>query len=264
MRKKITISVVITLIVVTIGWITLQSNTRHEKQSLTVKPGILTIGLEGTFAPFSYRQHGKLTGFEVELSEAVAKKMNLKPKYVETKWDSLITGLDANRYDVIFNDIGITPERKKNYLFSTPYIYSKTVLIKQSNNLSLNHLTDLNHKKMAQSTTSNFGTLAQKNGANIVAVPGIVEAMNLITTNRVDGTLNDLGAYNTWKKSNPNAKTVAIDISKESPAIPAAPLIQKNNKILQKHINSALTELNNDGTLKSLSMKYFDTDLTTK
>nr|MWN20680.1 transporter substrate-binding domain-containing protein [Leuconostoc lactis] len=63
----------------------------------TITPGTLTIGLEGTFAPFSYRQNGQLTGFEVDLSTAIAKKLGLKPKYVQTKWDSLIAGLGAKR-----------------------------------------------------------------------------------------------------------------------------------------------------------------------
>ncbi|MDN6704506.1 MAG: transporter substrate-binding domain-containing protein, partial [Lactiplantibacillus plantarum] len=60
----------------------------------------LTIGLEGTYAPYSYRQGGKLTGFEVDLGKAVAKKMNLKANFVPTKWDSLIAGLGSSKYDV--------------------------------------------------------------------------------------------------------------------------------------------------------------------
>ena len=50
-------------------------------------PDTLTIGLEGTYAPFSYRKDGKLQGFEVELGKAVAKKMGLKAKFVPTKWE---------------------------------------------------------------------------------------------------------------------------------------------------------------------------------
>ena len=53
------------------------------KSELKTK-GKLTVGLEGTYAPFSYRSDsGKLTGFEVELVKAVAKKMKLKPVFPE-------------------------------------------------------------------------------------------------------------------------------------------------------------------------------------
>ena len=49
----------------------------------------LTIGLEGTYAPFSYRKDGKLQGFEVDLGKALAKKVGVKAKFVPTQWDSL-------------------------------------------------------------------------------------------------------------------------------------------------------------------------------
>ena len=234
----------------------------QQKPTHTITPGTLTIGLEGTFAPFSYRQKGQLTGFEVDLSTAIAKKLALKPKYVQTKWDSLIAGLGAKRYDVVFNDVGVTPERQKTYLFSTPYLYAKTVLIKRTDETQLNTLADLKGKKMAQSTTSNFGDLAKQKGADIVAVPGMIEAMNMVTTGRADGALNDLGAYATWKKANPKAATTAVDVSKESSATPAAPLLNQKNTTLQKEINKAIAQLKADGTLKKLSLKYFNTDLT--
>ncbi|MFR4248377.1 MAG: transporter substrate-binding domain-containing protein [Leuconostoc lactis] len=260
--KKIIIIVASLVVVVGLAIGLTQHQARPKEASQTITPGTLTIGLEGTFAPFSYRQNGQLTGFEVDLSTAIAKKLGLKPKYVQTKWDSLIAGLGAKRYDVVFNDVGITPERQKAYLFATPYLYAKTVLIKRTDETHLNTLADLKGKKMAQSTTSNFGALAKKSGADIVAVPGMTEAMNLVTTKRADGALNDLGAYATWKKANPEAAITAVDLSQESPATPAAPLLNKQNTALQKAINNALKDLEADGTLKKLSLKYFNTDLT--
>ncbi|HEY4399383.1 MAG TPA: transporter substrate-binding domain-containing protein [Lactobacillaceae bacterium] len=230
----------------------------------TLKQGTLTIGLEGTYAPFSYRDGDKLTGYDVDVATAVAKKLDLKPKFVQTKWDSLIAGLNSNRYDVVFNNVGITPERQKAYLFSTTYVYSKTVLIKKADDKNLTGIADIKGKKFAQTTTSNYGQIAQDNGAKIVAAPGFVEALNLITSNRADGTLNDLGAYNVWKKENHDTKTVAVDLSKEVPAEPAAPILNKKSTDLQKQINTAIKALKQDGTLKKLSEKYFDADLTEK
>src|SRR3569832_2268904 len=71
--------------------------------------GVLKIGTEGTYAPFTYHdQSGKLVGFDVEVGEAVAQKLGVKPEFLEGKWDGLIAGLDANRYDVVVNEVGIT------------------------------------------------------------------------------------------------------------------------------------------------------------
>ena len=53
------------------------------------------IGTEGTFAPFSYHDdNDNLVGYDVEVSEALAKELGVKVKFVEVKWDSLIAGLD--------------------------------------------------------------------------------------------------------------------------------------------------------------------------
>ena len=62
-------------------------------------------------------------------AEAVAKRLGVKAEFLEGKWDGLIAGLDANRYDAVINQVGITEERKQKYDFSEPYIASKAVLI---------------------------------------------------------------------------------------------------------------------------------------
>ncbi|WP_336206444.1 transporter substrate-binding domain-containing protein, partial [Leuconostoc suionicum] len=77
MKKKIIVTVIALIIVITA---VLSITTRRSSQkSETITSGTLTIGLEGTYAPFSYRQNGKLTGFEIELSTKIAKKLGLKP-----------------------------------------------------------------------------------------------------------------------------------------------------------------------------------------
>ncbi|MDY2520005.1 transporter substrate-binding domain-containing protein [Weissella cibaria] len=86
--------------------------------------------MEGGFAPFSFRtKSGKLSGFEVALAKDVAKQLKLKPVFVQTKFDSLISGLDTKKYDVVYNDMSITSERQKAYTFGREYLFTKSVLI---------------------------------------------------------------------------------------------------------------------------------------
>ncbi|MDR0899053.1 MAG: transporter substrate-binding domain-containing protein [Lactobacillaceae bacterium] len=229
----------------------------------TIKKGTLTVGLEGTYAPFSYRKDGKLTGYDVQVAKAVAKKLGLKVKYVQTKWDSLIAGLDANRYDVVFNNVGKTAERAKAYTFSKPYMYSHTVMILPSDS-KLKTLKDIKGKAFAQSTSSNFGQIAKKAGATIISVPGFTEAASLIESGRAEGTLNDLGAYQIWRDENKDAKVKSVDMDKYIKPVGSYPLLKKGNTSLQKKINKAITQLKKDGTLKKLSEKFFKADLTSK
>ncbi|TIU26251.1 MAG: transporter substrate-binding domain-containing protein, partial [Mesorhizobium sp.] len=82
--------------------------------------GVLKVGTEGT---------GALVVFDVEIAKAIAEKLGVKVQFLEGKWDGLIAGLDANRYDAVINEVGITDARKAKYDFSDPYIASKAVLI---------------------------------------------------------------------------------------------------------------------------------------
>jgi simple sugar transport system permease protein len=66
---------------------------------------------------------------------------------VEGKWDGLIAGLDAKRYDVVFNEVTITNARKAKYDFSDVYIVSKVALVVRNDNTTLKSYADLKGKK---------------------------------------------------------------------------------------------------------------------
>ncbi|TIQ23853.1 transporter substrate-binding domain-containing protein, partial [Mesorhizobium sp.] len=120
------------------------------------------VGTEGTYAPFTYHDaSGALVGFDVEIAKAIAERLGVQAEFLEGKWDGLIAGLDAKRYDAVINQVGITEERKAKYDFSDPYIASKAVLIVRGDNADIKSFADLKGKKAAQSLTSNLGKLAE-------------------------------------------------------------------------------------------------------
>ncbi|MEI4908227.1 transporter substrate-binding domain-containing protein, partial [Klebsiella pneumoniae] len=85
--------------------------------------------------------------------------LGVKPEFIETKWDGMIAGLDAKRFDVVMNEVSINAERKAKYDFSDPYIASKAVLIVKDNNQDIKKLADLKGKKAGQSLTSNLNQI---------------------------------------------------------------------------------------------------------
>lgn len=237
-----------------------------DKTSL-VKKGTLTIGLEGTYAPFSYRQDGKLKGFEVDLAKKVAEKAGLKAKFVPTAWDGLIAGIGANKFDVVFNDVAITPERQAKYLFATPYLYSREVLVVKHDNQELKSYKDVKGHTLAEGVGTNNETIAKKFGAKTIASSEFTNTVNLIKQGRAEGAFNDEGAFATYIKDNPeDAKIVkAIKVpTSASPAAKIVPLLNQKNKGLQKQVNHAIKQLSDDGTIKKLSVQYFGSDLTQK
>lgn len=231
------------------------SNLEEIKQA-----GVLKIGTEGTYAPFTYHDaSGELVGFDVEIGRAIAEKIGVKPEFVEGKWDGLIAGLDAKRYDTVINQVGITEERKQKYDFSEPYIASKAVLIVREDNADIKSFEDLKGKRSAQSLTSNFGKLAQASGAELVGTDGFDQSIQLVLTGRADATINDSLSFLDFKKQKPDAPvTVAAE---QADAEHSGIIIRKGEPELLEAINKALAEIKADGTYQAISEKYFGADV---
>ena len=127
--------------------------------------GYITFATEGTYAPYSFHDESdKLTGFDIEVAEAIADKLGLEAKFTETQWDGIIAGLDAGKYDAIANQVSITDERKEKYLFSDPYTYVYGVVIVNEDNSDINSFEELKGKDVALTVTSNWSELAENYG----------------------------------------------------------------------------------------------------
>lgn len=222
--------------------------------------GLLRVGTEGTYAPFTFHDaSGGLVGFDVEIGRAVADHLGVKAEFVEGPWDGLIAGIDANRYDVVINQVGINDERKAKYDFSEPYIASKAVLVVRGDNADITKFEDLTGKKSAQTLTSNFGKLAQKYGAELVPTEGFDQSVALVQQGRADATINDSLSFFDFKKQKPdaNVKIVATEADADFSGV----LLAKGKPELLAAINEALAAIKQDGTYAKISQKYFGEDV---
>ena len=222
--------------------------------------GAIRIGTEGTYAPFTFHDaSGKLVGFDVEIGEAIAEKLGVKPEFVEGKWDGLIAGLDADRYDAVINQVGITEARQQKYAFSEPYIASKAVLIVRDNNEEIKGFADLKGKKAAQSLTSNYGKMAEENGAELVGTDGFDQSIQLVLTGRADATLNDSLSFLDFKKQKPDAPVKVV--AEQAEASYSGILLRQGDDELVAEVNKALEAIRADGTYGKISDKYFGQDV---
>ncbi|PPH07246.1 polar amino acid ABC transporter substrate-binding protein [Rathayibacter sp. AY1H3] len=226
--------------------------------------GKLTIGTEGTYPPFSFHADGgtgALTGYDVDVITAVAEKLGVEPDFQETQWDAMFAGLDGARFDVIANQVSINDEREAKYDFSEPYSVSPGVVIVPSSDTSITDLAGLSGKTTAQSLSSNWYTVAQENGAEVEGVEGWAQAIALVEQGRVDATVNDRLTWLDWSTTYPDQAAglkvaVTTDDTSES-----AFTFPKGSDDLVEAFDSALDELREDGTLASISERYFGADV---
>ena len=222
---------------------------------------VLRVATEGTYAPFSFHdpKSNELTGYDVEVAQAVGDELGMDVEFSETQFDAIFAGLEADRYDVIANQIGVNPEREAKYLFSTPYTVSNGVVITRADDTSISSLADVAGKRSAQSTTSNFAQVATDAGAQIEAVEGFTQAITLLKQERVDVTINDSLAFLEYQKSTGDEDVkIAAEIDQPSEQ---ALVFRKDSADLQTQVDGALKKLKDDGTLAKLSEKYFGEDV---
>ncbi|WP_010676523.1 amino acid ABC transporter substrate-binding protein [Bacillus timonensis] len=225
--------------------------------------GVLTVGTEGTYAPYTFHNEaGDLTGYDVEVIKEVAKRMDLKVEFMETQWDSMFAGLNSKRFDLIANQVGINEDRQANYDFSEPYTYSSAVLVVPKDNNDIASFEDLKGRKAAQSLTSNYGAIAEKNGAEIVGVEGLAQSIELIKQGRAEATVNDKLAVLDYIKSQGD-KSIKIAASSDDVSEMAF-TFNKGNDELVAAINEQLAAMKEDGTLAKISQEWFGEDVSTK
>ncbi|MFD3447233.1 amino acid ABC transporter substrate-binding protein [Microbacteriaceae bacterium 4G12] len=220
------------------------------------KSGELLIGTEGTYPPFTFHDgSGKLTGFDVDLASEVAKRIGVKPVFKETQWDSMFAGLDAKRFDMIANEVGIREDRQKKYDFSKPYVSSSAVLVISKDKTKPATFQDVKGLKAAQSLTSNYSDIAKKNGAEIVGVEGFNQAVELLASGRVDFTINDRLSVLNYLQTKKDAKIKIVDTQKE--ASNSGFVFRKDSNTLTEAVNKALDDMKKDGTYDKIAMKWF-------
>jgi L-cystine transport system substrate-binding protein len=223
--------------------------------------GVLTVGTEGTYRPFTFHENGsgELTGYDVEVITAVADELGVEVEFEETQWDAIFAGLEAGRFDLVANQVSITPEREEDYQFSTPYTVSPGVIVVNDGDTTITSFDDLQGKTTAQSLTSNWYELAQESGANIENVEGWAQAVTLLKQGRVDATVNDKLTFLDYQSTEGDTSLeVAAETEEEARNAFA---FRKGSDDLVKAVDEAIATLREDGTLAKISEKYFGEDV---
>ncbi|QCW49815.1 ABC transporter substrate-binding protein/permease [Nocardioides dongxiaopingii] len=223
---------------------------------------VVRVGTEGTYPPFSYKPSGSgdLTGYDIDVIEAVAEEAGWDLRFEEGTFDALFPALDSNRIDVIANQVTINPEREARYLFTEPYTYSRGVIVTAADNDDITSLDDLDGQVAAQSETSNWAQVARDAGAEVQSVEGFAQAAELLVQGRVDVIVNDNIAVLDYLAST-GSDDIKIVGETDDEVSRQAFVFRQSDPDLQRAADEALATLAEDGTLAEISEGYFTTDV---
>ncbi|WP_342803874.1 ABC transporter substrate-binding protein/permease [Luteipulveratus flavus] len=219
-------------------------------------PPVLRVGTEGTYAPFSYHdaKTNKLTGFDIDVMNAIGKRLGVRVQYVEIPFDGIFAALQSKRIDVVANEITRNPEREQLYDLSAPYVETTGVVVTRKGNDTIKSLADLKGKRSGQNVSSNWAEVARKAGAKVVGVEDLSQAINSLENGRLDALVNDKLAVRNYLALNPDAR---IQVVQETEDRGESVLAARKGSGYMPQIDAAIAQLRADGTLKKAYDTYF-------
>ena len=214
------------------------------------------FGMSGLYKPFNFKENGKLTGFDVEIGEALAKKMGKEPEPVTNPFETIIPGLQADKYDAIIGSLTVTPEREKAVSFTDTYYSSGSQVFVFSENSDINGPEDLKGKKIGTVKASVYleHALTLTDKANVIEYDSDLTALQDLPTGRLDAVITDqMVGFRVMKEKAIDIKDLGEPLSHDKQAI----AVKKDDEELRKEINKALAAIIEDGTYAKISEKWF-------
>lgn len=216
----------------------------------------LRVGVDTAFVPFEFKgPDGKYTGFDVDLWEAIAKRIDVKYELVPMDFNGLIPGLTTGNLDAVLAAIFIKSSREKAIDFSHPYFRAGLKVMVRSENGDINGPADLKGKVVAVKTgTATVDYVKTLGVKKIVQFPNIDQAYLEVVTGGAEAAMHDTPnvLYYIKTAGAGRVKAVGADVKAAFYGIG----FQQGSDLRDK-ANVALLEMMEDGEYDKLYMKWF-------
>jgi polar amino acid transport system substrate-binding protein len=225
------------------------------------KSGTLQVATEGAFPPFNFFKDNQLTGFEIDIAEAMAKKMGLKVNWTTLGFDVQIPALAQDRFDLAIASFAITEERAKAVDFTDPHYCSGGQIVSKTGGPK--SAAELKGKTVAVQIGTTFADAVKKVSdiKEAKTFPKDTDAQQNLLSDRVDAWVTDRFQAKELVQKSPALNLQLGDLLySEKVAI----IVKKDNKTLREALNKALAEIMADGSYKTISEKYFGEDIRCK
>lgn len=224
----------------------------------------LRVGVEGSYPPFSQiSADGKLSGFDIDIANAVCAEMKADCTFVQQEWDGMIPALNARKFDMIVASMSITEERKKAVEFSDPYYDVPSRWVAKAGAFQDATAASLKGKTIVVLRNSPRAKWVQDNfkDSTVLLAGKEPEVYMELAAGRGDIAFGSSVVSSESFLKKPEGKgfaqvgqTVRLDAGGGGVGI----ALRKADGELRERINAALKTIRANGTYKTLQDKYFD------
>ncbi len=219
--------------------------------------GRIMIGIDPDFPPMRlYDGSGKLVGFDVDVANDIALKLDVQPELSIISWGDLFDNVKAGDVDIIISAITITQERSQQMLFSSPYLDAGQVIMTRKDNNEITSPENLRGKKIGvlNGTTCKEAAMMYAEPQTITSYNSYTEIINNLIGGKLDAMVTDLIGASGYAKQEPSLKIVGEPFTSEYYGIAT----KLGNNALMDEINRILREMKRDGKLDEIKNKWLE------
>lgn len=215
--------------------------------------GVLTLATNAEFPPYEYYEGDKVVGIDVEIANLIAEKLGMELEVVDIAFESIITGVQTGKYDMGMAGLTVDPDRLQKVNFSTSYATGvQSVIVKDGG--SIESIDDLEGKLIGVQTATTGDIYASDDygDENVIKYDNGAAAVQALIAGKVDCVIIDNEPAKSYVAANEGLKVLETSYAVEDYAICFA----KENTELQNKVDTALKELIDNGSVKSIIDKY--------
>jgi polar amino acid transport system substrate-binding protein len=227
------------------------------EEAQLITEGTLSVGVDTPYPPFEIGQPPDISGFDVEVMNAIAEELDLEPEYTATGFGTIFRDTANGQFDTAAAASDITAERERAVDFTDPYYLSATALLvpTDSDIASVDDLTGA-IVGVQDGTTQQDYAEDETEASDIRGFPEGPNAVSALVTGQVEAVLLDLATAVDATKGEEGVEVVEEIPTDVFFGFAVAP----DNDGLREDMNEALATLKDDGTIDELYQKYFNTE----
>lgn len=219
---------------------------------------VLLAATESTYPPYEMRNDkGELTGFDIELTNIIAKRLDKKVEWLDMSFDGLIPALMTNKVDIVAAGLSATAERARVVSFTLPYEISFSAFVMKSDNLAKN-VEDLSGKVVAVQIGTVQETFARSLGnVEVKTFQKFDDCVREVILGRAAATLMDIPVAKSYVAAKDFVGKVDIAFNKQITGADKALAVNKNDTAFLDAINEIIKAMDISGELAALRDKWF-------
>jgi polar amino acid transport system substrate-binding protein len=222
-----------------------------------ITEGTLTVGTDTPFPPFEIGQPPNISGYDIDVMNAIAEELGLTPEYTDTSFDTIFRDVAAGQYDIAAAASTITPGRQKTVDFSDPYYEAQQALLVPEGS-DIASVDDLSGSIVGAQDGTTGETYAndETDASEVRGFPEGPDAVSALITGQVEAVIIDQPvAVDALEKQG------GVEIAEEIPTNELYGFaMSKENPGLVEAVNGALQTVKDDGTIADLYEQYFQTE----